>query len=172
MGGEKVEEHEQAAGKLTGDRFGAEDGRKVVVDERGEARGGASMVDGGLVRDFGRVGLGRARGWSEWVDGEAAQLWVRRIEAGRRDVAGATNGGDSARLRSHELEDGDGRGGRDGAGRFEGVREVKSGAHTRWPTRGSSPPATVAGMASGVIVTNTVETLFLRLNDFCPSLTS
>ena len=40
-------------------------------------------------------------------------------------MAGATNGGDSARLGSHELEDGDGRGGRDGAGRFEGVREDK-----------------------------------------------
>ena len=63
----------------------------MVVDERGEARGGASMVDGGLVRDFGRVGLSRARGWSEWVDGEAAQLGVRRIEAGRRALAGATN---------------------------------------------------------------------------------
>ena len=61
-----------------------------------------------------------------------------------------------------ELEDGDGREERDEARRFEGVREVKSGAHTRWPTRGSSPPATVAGMASGVTVTNTVETLFLR----------
>ena len=39
--GEKVEKLEQAVGKLTGDRFWAEDGRKVVVDERGEARGGA-----------------------------------------------------------------------------------------------------------------------------------
>ena len=106
------------------------------------------------------------------MGGEAAQLRVRRIEVGRRAVADATNGGDSARLGSHELEDEDGRGGRDGAGRFEGVREVKSGAHSRWPTRGSSPPFTVAGMASGVTVTNTVETLFLRLNDFCPSLTS
>ena len=66
----------------------------MVVDERGEARGGASMVDGGLVRDFGRVGLGRARGWSEWVDGEAAQLGVRRIETGRRAVAGATSDGE------------------------------------------------------------------------------
>ena len=83
------------------------------------------------------------------MDGEAVQLGVRRIEAGRRAVADATNGGDSARLGSHELEDEDGRGGRDGAGRFEVVREVKSGAQTRWPTRGSSPPATVAGIASG-----------------------
>ena len=62
----------------------------MVVDERGEARGGASMVDGGLVRDFGRVGLDRARGWSEWVDGEAAQLGVRRIEAGRRALLDLT----------------------------------------------------------------------------------
>ena len=83
------------------------------------------------------------------MDGEAAQLRVRRIEVGRRAVADATNGGDSARLGSHELEDEDGRGGRDGAGRFEVVREVKSGAQTIWPTCGSSPPATVAGMASG-----------------------
>ena len=59
------------------------------------------MVDGGLVRDFGRVGLGRARGWSEWVDGEAAQLGVRRIEAGRRAVAGATSSARSAQLVVH-----------------------------------------------------------------------
>ena len=93
-----------------------------------------------------------------WRGGE--QWPVRRATATLLDLAPL------------ELEDGDGREERDEAGRFEGVREVKSGAHTRWPTRGSSPPATVAGMASGVTVTNTVETLFLRLNDFCPSLTS
>ena len=91
-------------GKLTGDRFGAEDGRKVVADERGEARGGASMVDGGLVRDFGRVGA-RPRSWVVGVGGRrGCALGVRRIDAGRRAVAGATNGGDSARLRSHELD--------------------------------------------------------------------
>ena len=55
-GGEKLGKIEEGAIELTGDRFGAEDGRKVVVDERGEARGGASMVDGGLVRDFVQVG--------------------------------------------------------------------------------------------------------------------
>ena len=38
----------------------------------------------------------------------------------------------------------------------------------RLPTRGAAPTSTVAGMASGVTVTNTVETLFLRLNDFLP----
>ena len=84
--------------------------------------GGLSLISAGFAH-------GRSRGGSEWVDGEAAQLGVRRIEAGRRAVADATNGGDSARLGSHELEDEDGRAGRDGAGRFEGVREVKSGAH-------------------------------------------
>ena len=52
------------------DRFCAEEGRKVVVDERGEARSGASMVDGGLMRDFGRVGLGRARGEMDELRGE------------------------------------------------------------------------------------------------------
>ena len=70
------------------------------------------------------------------MDGEAAQLGVRRIEARRRAVAGATNGGDSARLGTHELEDGDGRGERDGAGRFEGVREDKNGAQTTRITGG------------------------------------
>ena len=97
---------------------------------------------------------------------EVAQLGVRRIEAGRRAVAGATNGGDSARLGSHELEDGDGREGRDGAGRFEVVREVKSGARRR-------PQSPV--WRRGVTVTSTVETLELslltRLNDFNSSLT-
>ena len=53
-GGEKLGKIEEGAIELTGGRFGAEDGRKVVIDGRGEARGGASMVDGGLVRDFGR----------------------------------------------------------------------------------------------------------------------
>ena len=126
-GGERVEKHEQAAGKLTGGRFGAEDGRKVVVDERGEARGGASMVDGGLVRDFGRVG---------------AQLcsWVVGV-GGRRVCAapGATNrGGVVSRGRrggrrrlgsigSPELEE---RERTVGTGSFQCDREDKNGART------------------------------------------
>ena len=65
-----------------------------------------------------------------------------------------------------ELEDGDGREGRDGAGRFEVVREVKSGAQTRWPTRGSSPPATVAGMASGRHSAKHSGVTVPRLNEF------
>ena len=75
-----------------------------------------------------------------------------------------------------ELEDGDGRGGRDGAGRFEGVREDTSRGQTsriagiadawRRRRRAQAPvwPASV-----------TVETLELslltRLNDFDSSLT-
>ena len=92
-----------------------------------------------------------------WRGGE--QWPVRRATATLLDLAPL------------ELEDGDGRGGRDGAGRFEGVREVKSGAHTRWPTRGSSPPFTVAGMASGHSDEHSGDTVS-SLNDFCPSLTS
>ena len=41
-------------GKLTGGSFCAKEGRERVVDVRGEARGRASMVDGGLQVDFGR----------------------------------------------------------------------------------------------------------------------
>ena len=66
-------------------------------------------------------------------------------------MAGATNGGDSARLGSHELEDGDGRGGRDGAGRFEGVREDTSSSDVedRRDCRRveAAPTSTGAGMA-------------------------
>ena len=124
----------------------------MVVDERGEARGGASMVDGGLLVDFGRGRHGRARGGMEELRGEVAQLGGQRIEVGRRGLTGATSGGGFTRFCSLELgsscteeekEDWD------GTRSFEVVREVKSGARTRWPTRGSSPPATVAGMASG-----------------------
>ena len=68
-------------------------------------------------------------------------------------MAGAADGGDSARLGSHELEDGDGRGGWDGAGRFEGVREDTSSAQTSriagiadaW----RRSPATSGGMGVG-----------------------
>ena len=44
--------------------------------------------------------LERARGGEEWVDGESARLRARRIEAGRRALAGATNDdGPSSSLR-------------------------------------------------------------------------
>ena len=77
-------------------------------------------------------------------------------------MAGATNGGDSARLGSHELEDGDGRGGRDGAGRFEGVREDKGAdAEVGRDCRRveAAPTSTVAGMAGEHHSGNAVATV-------------
>ena len=68
----------------------------------------------------------------------------------------------SARPSSERAEDGDGREGRDEAGSFEVVREVKSGARRR-------PQSPV--WRRGVTVTSTGVRLFTRLNDFCPSLT-
>ena len=62
-----------------------------------------AMADGGLSSISAGVGHGRACGWSEWLDGEAVQLGVRRIEAGRRAVADAADGGDFARFCSLEL---------------------------------------------------------------------
>ena len=56
----------------------------MELDVGGEARGVASMVDGGLVRDFGRVGA-RPRSWVVGVGG-------RRGCAAR----GATNRGGAA----------------------------------------------------------------------------
>jgi len=51
-GGEKVREHEQAAGKLTGDRFGAKDGRRKEFVERGGApvSGNDGRWPGGSIR--------------------------------------------------------------------------------------------------------------------------
>ena len=79
------------------------------------------------------------------MDGESARLRARRIEAGRRAVAGAANGGDSAQLGSCEVEE---RERLRWTGSFEAcVREEKSGAQARLPTRGAAPTSTVAGMA-------------------------
>ena len=47
--------------------------------------------------------LEQARDGTEWGRGEVAQLGVRRIEAGRRAVAGATNGGDSSSCSAQQL---------------------------------------------------------------------
>ena len=95
--------------------------------------------------------LEHARDGAEWGWGEVARLWVRGIEAEWRGAIDAElGGGSSSPLRDANARKEKGEAKPETApGRFEGVREVKSGAHTRWPTRGSSPPATVAGMASG-----------------------
>ena len=47
--------------------------------------------------------LEQVRDGTEWGRGEVAQLGVRRIEAGWRAVAGATNGGDSSSCSAQQL---------------------------------------------------------------------
>ena len=84
------------------------------------------MADDSLSSISAGFGHGRARGWSEWVDGEAAQLGVRRIEAGRRAVADAADGGDFARFCSLELGSScteEEKGGLGRHGKLRGVRE-------------------------------------------------
>jgi len=54
------------------------------------------MAADGLELDPVGFGLNRARGWLEELRGEGAQLGARGIEAGWREVAGATSGGGSA----------------------------------------------------------------------------
>ena len=53
--------------------------------------------------DSAGIRLKRARGGVETVDGKAAGLWTQRIEAGRRAVAGVTNGGDSSSCSAQQL---------------------------------------------------------------------
>ena len=106
------------------------------------------------------------------MDGEAAQLGCDESRRGGEQWPARQTAATLLDLAPLELEDGDGRGGRDGAGRFEGVREVKSGAQTRWSTRGSSPPATVAGMASGRHSDEHSGDTVHSFNNFSPSLTS
>ena len=61
------------------------------------------MASGGLSSISAGVGHGRVRGGMDELRGEVAQLGVRRIEAGRRAVAGATNGGDSSSCSAQQL---------------------------------------------------------------------
>ena len=62
------------------------------------------MASGGLGSISAGVGHGRARGGMVELRGEVAQLGVRRIEVGRRGLAGATSDGDFARFCSLELD--------------------------------------------------------------------
>ena len=62
------------------------------------------MVSGGLSSISAGVEHGRARGGMVELRGEVAQLGVRRIEVGRRGLAGATSDGDFARFCSLELD--------------------------------------------------------------------
>ena len=75
----------------------AEEGRKRELDEEGRSSAETTMAVGALEVDSAGVWLKRARGGVETVDGKAAQLGARQIEAGWQAVAGAADGGDSAR---------------------------------------------------------------------------
>ena len=78
-------------------------------------------------------------------------------------------------LAPRELEDGDGREGRDRTGRFEGVRVAKGGAQT---PRSSAiadawrrSAAASGGMGVGSVTVEALETTVYSLNDFDSSLT-
>ena len=120
---EEVGEREGVVGELTTVQFEAEDGRKMEHD-----------VGGAKLR------------------GEVAQLGVRRIEVGRRGLAGATSDGDFARFCSLELDLAQRKeeGGLGRHGKLRGVRERRraaSGAIADAWTR--SPATTAAVWASG-----------------------
>ena len=88
------------------------------------------MAGGGLCSISVGVGHGRARGGMEELRGEVAQLGVRRIEVGRRGLAGATNDGDVARFCSLELDLAQRKeeGGLGRPGKLRGVRERRRAA--------------------------------------------
>ena len=93
-GGEKLGEREEVAVELTEGSFWAGNGRRWKLGVEGRSSGKTAMAGNDLSSISAGFGHGRARGWSEWVDGEAAQLGVRRIEAGWRGLAGGiTNDG-------------------------------------------------------------------------------
>ena len=142
-GGEKAGERGEVVGELTVVQFEAEDGRERELGVEVEARRRTSMVAAAGVPDSAVVGLDRAHGGVEEVRGKAMEVGARRIELRRRVLAGASSGGGFARFCSLELEEGKGM---DWTGNFQGQREEKNGVGARWPTRGGSPPATVAGM--------------------------
>ena len=94
-GGKSVGEGEEAAIELTVGRFEAEDGRRSGSTERGRSSTRTAMVAATETPESAGEQLEQARDGAEWGRGEFARLWVRGIEAGRRAVAGASNGGDS-----------------------------------------------------------------------------
>ena len=70
--GEKLGKIELGAIELTGGRFGAEDGRKVVLDVGVAKLGATAMVATVWSSTSGGVGHGRARGGMEELRGEVA----------------------------------------------------------------------------------------------------
>ena len=128
-------------------RWSSTRGAKLGAELDEDSNGGRRL---GL--DFGRVGHGRARGWTEELRGEVAQLGARRIEVGRRGLAGATSVDDFARFCSLELDLAQRKeeGGLGRHGKLRGVRERRraaSGAIADAWTR--SPATTAAVWASG-----------------------
>ena len=136
------------------------------------------MASGGLSSISAGVEHGRARGGMEELRGEVAKLGVRRIEVGRRRLAGATNDGDVARFCSLELDlaPRKEKGGTERDRKLRGVRVAKSGAQrrgrARLPTRGRARRRPRRRYGRRGTVSSTGEALFDRLNNFSSSLTS
>ena len=108
------------------------------------------MASGGLSSISAGVEHGRARGGMEELRGEVAQLGVRRIEVGRRGLAGATSDGDFARFCSLELDLAQRKENGERNGKLRGIRERRraaSGAIADAWTR--SPATTAVVWASG-----------------------
>jgi len=169
--GKEVGKIEEVAIELTVARFGAEDGRERELDGEGEARRGASMVDGVLQARFGQ-GRVRPRSWRDGgASGRGRAALARWVEAGQREGGEGRPEGErrcSARLGSRELKE------RDGMDWTEASRAaLRRRAAPRPDCRrvASSPATTAAVWASGAQY-RAGGALFTRLNDFGSSLTS
>ena len=132
------------------------------------------MADGVWGLTSAGVGHGRARGWMEELRGEVAQLGVRRIEVGRRGLAGATSDDDFARVCLLELDLAQRKeeGGLGRPGKLRGVRERRRAAPGAIADAWTRSPATTAAVWASGEQCRAVDTLFLRLKDFSPILTS
>ena len=125
------------------------------LDGVGWSSGRTAMAVATETFDSARIRLKWARGGAEWGRGEVARLWVRGIEAEWRGAIDAElGGGSSSPLRDANARKEKGETKPETApGRFEGVREDKSGAQTSrsgaiadaWT---SSPAATAAVWAA------------------------
>ena len=71
-GGEKLGEREEVAVELTEGSFWAGNGRRWKLGVEGRSSGKTAMAGDNLSSILAGFGYGRARGWSEWVDGEVA----------------------------------------------------------------------------------------------------
>ena len=140
--------------ELTEGSFWAGNGRRWKLGIEGRSSGMTAMAGDGLSSISAGFGHGRARGWSEWVDGEAAQLGVRRIEAGWRGLAGGmTNDGRRDELGFARSA----HGARKGNGELEASRAratiravLGQRGSSGWTTRGVARRRSVAGMGAGV----------------------